>query len=75
MQDDFWELPVVTDYNDYRIVFAVSALTWCQIFINSNVDMSYSQFCELSKIKISPVFMQMRHQVEANPAETNLLSL
>ena len=70
---DLFELSVAADYNDYRLAFVVLASTWCQIFINSNVDMSYSQLCAL--LEISPVFVQIQHQVEANPAEMNLLSL
>ena len=37
--------------------------------------MSYSQLHTLLEIQISLVFMQIQHQVEANPAEMNLLSL
>ena len=57
----FSNYPITTDNNDYRLAFAVLASTWCKIF---NMDMS-----------ISPLFMQIQHQVEANPTEMNLLSL
>ena len=32
---------------------------------NSSVDMSYSQLCALLEIQISPVFIQLQHQIEA----------
>ena len=34
---------------------------------------SYSQLGALLEIPISPVFMQIQHQVELNPVEMNLL--
>ena len=35
----------------------------------------YSQLCALLGIQISPIYMQIQRQVEANPAEMKLLSL
>ena len=32
------------------------------------MDMSYSQLCVLLEIQVSPVFMQIQHEVEANQA-------
>ena len=59
-----------------EIVFALLTSNWCQAFINSNVDMSYLQLCALLEIQIWPVFIQIsQYEVEANPAEMNLLSL
>ena len=38
-------------------------------------ELLYSQLRALLEIQISPVFMQIQHLVETNPADMNVLSL
>ena len=39
--------------------------------LNTNVDMSYSQFCVLLEVRISLIFMYIQHQVNANTVKKN----
>ena len=39
---------------------------YLEISINCSMDMSYSQFCVMFEIQISPVIVQIQHQAEAN---------